>query len=83
LSVLAAQRQPEAKELVLTAREIQILQLLEIGLSNRDIADRLFIALHTVKNHVHSLLSKLGVSTRAEAVACSRSFRLTQRVPRV
>jgi DNA-binding NarL/FixJ family response regulator len=77
LSTLAAQRQPEAKELVLTAREIQILQLLEIGLSNRDIADRLCIALHTVKNHVHSVLSKLGVSTRAEAVAFSRSFRHT------
>jgi DNA-binding NarL/FixJ family response regulator len=74
LSVLAAQRQPEAKELVLTAREIQILRMLEIGLSNRDIAERLCIALHTVKNHVHSILGKLGVSTRAQAVAVSRSF---------
>lgn len=73
LSTLAAQRRPEAKELVLTAREIQILRMLEIGLSNRDIADRLCIALHTVKNHVHSVLSKLGVSTRAQAVAVSRS----------
>lgn len=74
LSALAAQRQPVAKELVLTAREIQILRMLEIGLSNRDIAERLCIALHTVKNHVHSILGKLGVSTRAQAVALSRSF---------
>jgi DNA-binding NarL/FixJ family response regulator len=75
LSTLASQRRPEAKELVLTTREIQILRLLESGLSNRDIADRLCIALHTVKNHVHSVLSKLGVNTRAEAAAYSRSLR--------
>lgn len=78
LSTLAAQRHPEAKELVLTAREIQILRMLEIGLSNRDIAERLCIALHTVKNHVHSILGKLGVSTRAQAVAVSRSFQYTE-----
>jgi DNA-binding NarL/FixJ family response regulator len=74
LSALAALRQPGPRELVLTAREIQILQMLEMGLSNRDIADQLCITLHTVKNHVHSVLSKLGVSTRTEAAALSRSF---------
>jgi DNA-binding NarL/FixJ family response regulator len=73
LSALAAQRRPEVKELVLTAREIQILRMLESGLSNQEIADHLYIAVHTVKNHVHSILSKLGVSTRAEAAAYSRS----------
>ena len=73
LSMLAAERKPESDELVLTAREIQILRMLEMGLSNREIANQLFIALHTVKNHVHSVLGKLGVSTRAEAVAVSRS----------
>jgi DNA-binding NarL/FixJ family response regulator len=72
---LAAQRQPETKELALTAREIQILRLLELGHSNNDIARELCIALHTVKNHVHSVLSKLGVRTRAEAGALSRSMR--------
>jgi DNA-binding NarL/FixJ family response regulator len=74
LSSLATQRQPATRELVLTTREIQILRMLELGLTNRDIADRLCIALHTVKNHVHSVLSKLGVRTRAEAAAYSRSF---------
>jgi DNA-binding NarL/FixJ family response regulator len=73
LSTLAAQRRPESNRLVLTAREIQILRLIESGLSNQEIADHLYIAVHTVKNHVHSLLSKLGVSTRAEAAACLRS----------
>ncbi len=75
LSALAAQRPVGSREPVLTTREVQILRMLEMGLSNRDIADRLCITLHTVKNHVHSVLNKLGVSTRAEAAALSRSFR--------
>jgi DNA-binding NarL/FixJ family response regulator len=78
LSTLAAQRQPESRELVLTTREIQILRLLELGLSNRAIADQLCIALHTVKNHVHAVLSKLGVRTRAEAAAYARSVGYTE-----
>lgn len=78
LSALASQRQPVAKELVLTAREAQILRMLELGLSNRDIAKRLCIAVHTVKNHVHSLLAKLGVSSRAEAAALVRTIRYTE-----
>jgi DNA-binding NarL/FixJ family response regulator len=75
LSALASQRQPPVRELALTAREIQILRMLELGRSNRDIAAQLAIAVHTVKNHVHSLLTKLGVSTRAEAAAVSRTIR--------
>ncbi|MDH6196254.1 DNA-binding NarL/FixJ family response regulator [Mycobacterium frederiksbergense] len=74
LSLLASQRQPTAKELVLTAREIQILRMLELGLANREIADELCIAVHTVKNHVHSLLTKLGVSSRAQAAALARTI---------
>lgn len=65
LSVLAAERESGPEELVLTAREIQILRMLEMGLSNRDIAEQLCIAVHTVKNHVHSVLGKL-VSTAGE-----------------
>jgi DNA-binding NarL/FixJ family response regulator len=78
LSALASQRQPADKELVLTAREAQVLKMLELGLSNRDIAEKLCIAVHTVKNHVHSLLTKLGVSTRAQAAALSRTIRYTE-----
>lgn len=78
LSMLAAQREPNRKDLVLTAREVQILRMLELGLSNRDIADRLCIAVHTVKNHVHSVLTKLGVSNRAEAAARFRTVRYTE-----
>ncbi|HEX9831875.1 MAG TPA: response regulator transcription factor [Mycobacterium sp.] len=73
LSVLAGQRRPEPRELVLTAREAQILRMVEMGLSNRDIAAQLCIAVSTVKNHVRSLLAKLGVSSRGEAAALCRA----------
>jgi ATP/maltotriose-dependent transcriptional regulator MalT len=59
----------------LSAREGQILRLLEEGLSNQQIASRLNVTIHTVKNHVHSLFGKLGVASRAEAVAANRSIR--------
>jgi DNA-binding NarL/FixJ family response regulator len=72
LSAMAARRRSEPRELDLTTREMQILGMLEDGLSNREIAKLLCITLHTVKNHVHSVLTKLGVSTRAEAAALSR-----------
>jgi DNA-binding NarL/FixJ family response regulator len=53
----------------LTPREAQVLGLIADGLSNKEIAARLAISDHTVKFHVASLLGKLGVSTRAEAVS--------------
>jgi two-component system, NarL family, nitrate/nitrite response regulator NarL len=53
----------------LSQREQQILTLIRSGLSNKEIAHKLNIEVATVKNHVHNLLTKLGVSTRAEAAA--------------
>jgi DNA-binding NarL/FixJ family response regulator len=53
----------------LSAREAQILALLAEGLVNKQIAARLGISRHTVKTHLAALFHKLGVSTRAEAVA--------------
>ncbi|MET0897010.1 MAG: response regulator transcription factor [Mycobacterium sp.] len=73
LSMMASSPQPTSKDLALTAREGQILKMLELGRSNRDIAVHLQIAVHTVKNHVHNLLTKLGVSSRAEAAALYRA----------
>lgn len=64
----AAQRNPDSTTDSLTARELEILELLEQGLTNQQIASRLSVTVHTVKNHVHSLLTKLGVSSRADAV---------------
>lgn len=63
------------KDPVFTLREQQTLELLEAGLSNQQIATRLCLTLHTVKNHVHNVLTKLGVSTRMEAAALSRAKR--------
>jgi len=72
---LAGQPDPEQKSGLLTAREDEILRLIEEGLTNQQIASRLSLTLHTVKNHVHNLLTKLGVASRAEAVAVSRATR--------
>ena len=53
----------------LTPREREVLKLLGQGLTNQEIADRLVIELGTVKNHVHSILDKLNVSSRKDAAA--------------
>lgn len=65
----AAGRQGLSALDMLTQREIQILRLIGGGMSNQDIADELTIELHTVKNHVHSVLTKLGARRRGEAAA--------------
>ena len=52
----------------LTRREAEIMSLLELELSNKEIAFRLQIEVATVKNHVHNILEKLNASTRREAV---------------
>lgn len=53
----------------LTSREREVLTLIRQGMSNAEIADHLIIELGTVKNHVHSILKKLGVSSRRSAAA--------------
>jgi two-component system, NarL family, response regulator YdfI len=61
---------PQVEELLepLTPREQEVLQMLSSGLANKEIAAKLQISDHTVKFHVASILGKLGVSTRTEAV---------------
>jgi len=55
----------------LTTRELEVVRHLRSGLSNKEIASELGIGLATVKNHVHNILNKLGVRTRAAVVAAS------------
>ena len=54
---------------MLTAREREILQLLADGMSNADVAAKLFISQETVKSHVRHILAKLEADTRTHAVA--------------
>jgi len=60
---------PQEDELIgrLTGQERQVLALLAEGLTNRQIADRMFLAEKTVKNYVTSMLAKMGMTRRTEA----------------
>ena len=58
----------------LTPRELEVLELMAEGLTNPEIADRLFVSSSTARAHVSSILSKLAAANRAEAVA--QAFRL-------
>jgi DNA-binding NarL/FixJ family response regulator len=59
---------PDTVARVLSARELEVLLLLDRHLGTDEIAQRLFISEHTVRSHVKSLLAKLGVSSRREAL---------------
>jgi two-component system, NarL family, response regulator LiaR len=67
----------------LTAREKEVLALMTRGLSNLQIADRLVVSRSTVKFHVSSVLSKLGATTRTEAVAIALKHRLVETRPEI
>jgi DNA-binding NarL/FixJ family response regulator len=68
IRILSMQAGDKASLLNLTRRETEVLHLLAEGLSNKEIAVRLNISLYTVKNHVHSVLEKLKVRYRRQAI---------------
>jgi two-component system nitrate/nitrite response regulator NarL len=69
IAALSTERPARPAAGALTAREAQILKLVQEGMSNKMISRTLGIELPTVKNHVHSILAKLGVHRRAEAIS--------------
>ncbi len=64
----ARKRRDRLDVLELSPREMEILRLIADGLSNQEIAGRLFLSVHTVKNHIHRILEALGVHGRWAAV---------------
>jgi DNA-binding NarL/FixJ family response regulator len=69
VATLAAEHRPPPDAANLTARERDVVELIDLGMSNKEIARRLCIEVRTVKNHVHNILQKLQVSRRGEAAA--------------
>jgi LuxR family transcriptional regulator, maltose regulon positive regulatory protein len=60
----------------LSEREVQVLRLLALGLSNQAIADQLYISLATVKTHLRHIFEKLGAENRVEALNCAKELQL-------
>jgi LuxR family maltose regulon positive regulatory protein len=60
----------------LTRRQVELLRLLDAGLSNQQIADRVHVTLSTVKGHLQKLYAKLGVASRSAALARARAMNL-------
>jgi LuxR family maltose regulon positive regulatory protein len=60
----------------LSERELEVLQLVTEGMSNREIAEKLYISTGTAKTHVHNLCGKLGVRNRTEAAMKAKELKL-------
>ena len=63
-------------ELGITPRELEVLELIAQGLSNKEIADRVFVSENTVKTHSSRVFDKLGARRRTQAVQVGRDLRL-------
>lgn len=75
-ALIHSMREPATVGHDFTEREREVLALLAQGLSNPQIAERLFVSTATVKFHIGGVFAKLGVSTRAEAIALAYQKRL-------
>jgi DNA-binding NarL/FixJ family response regulator len=82
LAGLVAETQPELPSRVggLSERETQVLALISAGWSNAEIVRELVVSTKTVRNHITHIFTKLGVTTRAEAVARARELALGRSV---
>lgn len=74
--LISSMSRPKTPDFDLTDREIEVLQLLTRGMSNRQMAEELFISSSTVKNHVSNIIAKLNVSSRTEAATKALKLKL-------
>lgn len=66
----------ELRLLGISKRELEVLQLMAIGLSNQEIADRLFVSLNTIKTHSSKLFEKMNVDRRTQAIETAKRLHL-------
>ena len=64
------------EDLSITRREIEVLELIAKGMSNREIAEKLYVSENTVKTHSSRVFDKLGARRRTQAVQLGKEFRL-------
>lgn len=64
------------KDLEITEREYQVLQAISEGLSNKEIADKLFLSESTIKTHVSNLLVKLNAKRRTQALQIAKTYQI-------
>jgi DNA-binding CsgD family transcriptional regulator len=64
------------KQRGISKREYEVLELMATGLSNQEIADKLFVSLNTVKTHLSNLFTKLDVKRRTQAIQRAKELRL-------
>lgn len=60
----------------ITPRELEVLEQMALGLSNQEIAEKLFVSLNTVKTHTSNVFSKLGVQRRTQAIQKAKELEL-------
>ena len=66
----------QQQKLGLSHREIEVLQLMAAGMSNQEIADQLYVSIHTVKTHTSNVFQKLDVKRRTQAVEKAKQLQL-------
>jgi len=76
LSEPIAINESRIRDLGITKRELEILELIAQGMSNREIAEKLFVSENTVKTHSSRLLEKLSAKRRTQAVQIAKEMRL-------
>lgn len=75
------QQETECRTPSLTARETEVLNLVRAGMTNREISEKLYLSVNTVRNHVAHILDKLGARSKLEAVAIGRRMGLWRTSP--